>query len=254
MLLDLSQPRTLGGLLRGCLRIYANYFWTFALIAYGVVVPVETIVLGLGAGQLTGSYDPNPPLAESLVDSAAHLLVIVPLITAMHVLAVADVGAGLKPSAAKAMRGALRIFLPLVAVLAIYTVTMVAGIFALIVPGIFVYVVWYFAPQVLVVERKAIPGSLSRSYHLVKDCWWRVFGLLLAFTLIAQFPLLAISLPLDRFAEATDSAVWHLVGRMLTDAPLLSFTALSGTLLYFDLRARHEIRAAGGQQLRLPTN
>ncbi len=47
-----------------------------------------------------------------------------------------------------------------------------------------------------------------------------------------------VFLPLDLAAEAADSGPLYMLGTMLSDALIASFVALTGTLLFFDLRAR----------------
>jgi len=59
-----------------------------------------------------------------------------------------------------------------------------------IIPGIIFSVFWAFALYVLVGENKGILESLKTSHNLIRGKWWRVFGYLLLFMLIA----IAISL------------------------------------------------------------
>jgi hypothetical protein len=60
-----------------------------------------------------------------------------------------------------------------------------------------------------------------------------LIGALLAFTL--GLPLIAVS-------AVTENGVAALLGQFVVDAVCYSFTALAGTLLYFDLRARKASR------------
>lgn len=238
--LDLGLPRKLGELLRACLHLYRSYFWTFATIALVVVVPAELLVMGLGAGQLFSSYDATPSLGAQAMDFLSHILVITPLITAMHVQAVVDVGAGRVPSVARALRAGLDVFLPLVAALLIMTLGVFAGFLALLVPGLYLLVRWYVVAQAVMVDGRRATAALARSGELVQGMWWRVFGIVIVFLAIAEVPTLLIGLPLDHLAKASGREAWRLLGTMVTDVPVLSFLALSGTLLYFDLCARHE--------------
>jgi len=109
------------------------------------------------------------------------------------------------------------------------------GLIALIVPGIYLY-----CAQAAAVEGFRGTNALGRSAELVKGSWWRVFGFSIVLGLIVAAAGAGISRPLDAPADRADSGQVALVGRGLTDAVTYSFGALSATLLYFDLRARHE--------------
>jgi uncharacterized membrane protein len=238
--LDLGRPRDLGDLVAAALELYTRYFTVFAAIALAVVVPVELVVDGLGAGQLWSGYDASPPVGEAAISTFVQILVITPLITAMQVVAVRDVGAGRAPAVRRSMQAGAEVFGAVVLVVALYTAGIFLGLLALIVPGVYLGVRWYVSPQAVVIDGERGAGALRRSARLVEGKWWRVFGIVLVFNLMAGLCAALIGVPVGLLAAAADSGAVDLIGGMVVDVVVLPFIALSATLLFFDLRARHE--------------
>jgi hypothetical protein len=97
-------------------------------------------------------------------------------------------------------------------------------------PFTYFVVRWAFALQAASLERLGPIDALSRSSELVQGSWWRIFGILLALTLIFFIIFLA--------------------GTYLTAGPLLNtiivvilatpIFAIGQTLLYYDVRLRKE--------------
>jgi len=238
--LDLTCTRSLGELLGACFGLYRSYFSTFAAIALVVVVPVELIVSGVGVGQLWSAYDPEPRLAIGVAQFLALTFVSTPLVTAMHITAVIEIGAGRSPSARESLHAGLDVFAPLLGAVLLMWLGLVAGFLLLIVPGVYLIVRWYFTPQAVVADGRRGRGALARSGELVAGSWWRVFGIGIVFSLIMAPPVLIAQLLVAAAAEGADSGTVLLAGTALTDALAISVGALFGTLLYFDLRARKE--------------
>ena len=55
----------------------------------------------------------------------------------------------------------------------------------LIVPGIYLFVRWYFVPQAVVLEGAHGAGALRASGRLVEGAWWRTLGLIVLVNLVA---------------------------------------------------------------------
>ncbi len=78
-------------------------------------------------------------------------------------------------------------------------VLVVAGTFALIVPGLILITMLSVSGQAVVVERRKVLDSLSRSFNLVKGDGWSVFGFLLVIgllTLLVTALVLLVAAPL----------------------------------------------------------
>jgi hypothetical protein len=86
---------------------------------------------------------------------------------------------GERASLGACLQRAITAFLPLfiLSILMFFAIG-IASLF-LLVPGIILYMMWAVAPQVLIVERASILGSLKRSADLTSGSRWRIFGLLL---------------------------------------------------------------------------
>jgi hypothetical protein len=240
--LDLEQERGLGEILTTCLSLYASYFLLFATLAFGVVLPVDLALYGVGAGQLWSGYDDSPPLAVSIAALPVATLVVLPLVSANHARAVVALGEGTVPAIGRTLLEGVRLLPAVALVVLLYDLGSFAGLLLLIVPGVYLYVRWYVCAQAAVVEGLRGRRALRRSGDLIKGSWWRVFGISIVIGLIVAAAEAGISMPLDVLADRADSGLVSLAGEVLAEAIIYSFGALSATLLYFDLRSRCDRR------------
>jgi hypothetical protein len=238
ILLELRRPRDVGALFRDALAAYFRHFWLFVALSAAVVVPAELIVEGIGLEMLTGSYDDSPSVPEALVPTIVEFLVVTPIIAAICIYALHQIAEGARPAAGEVFVAGFEAFTPLFWAVALAAVGIALGFVALIVPGIFLAVRWYFVPQSVVIEGTRGPDALSRSGQLVQGFWWRTFGLVLLANIAIAIPGLLLVTPFTAIAESTDRAVWVMVGSAVTTAITAPFVALYSTLLYYDLLAR----------------
>jgi hypothetical protein len=235
--IELERPRDAGALLRDSLLVYFRHFWTFLALGALVVVPSELVVSGIGLEQLTADYDSTPTFAEAAIPAAVSYLVVAPLITAICVFALRSVAGGGAPGTRTAVVKGFELFTPIFFAVLLAALGIVLGL-VLIVPGIYLFVRWYFVPQTVVLESARDAGALRASGRLVDGAWWRTFGLILLVHLITLLASVILGAPLSAAAEATDRAAWALGGQILATAVTQPFAALYSTLLYFDLRER----------------
>ncbi len=92
---------------------------------------------------------------------------------------------------------------------------------------IYISILWQFAVPTALLEGSNPITALSRSFQLVKDNWWRVFGIILVLGLIFT----AINMVFSFVPIAGPIAAIIL---------LPPITSIGGALLYFDLRVRKE--------------
>jgi hypothetical protein len=239
-----ERPRDLGALLRDSFTVYRRHFATFLALAAIVVVPAELIVSGVGLEQLSSDYDSSPGFAEAAIPAAVAYLVVAPLVTAICVHALLSVAGGGSPGAREAIVKGFEAFTPIFFAVLLAAVGIVLGLL-LIVPGIYLFVRWYFVPQTVVIEGAREAGALRASGRLVQGAWRRTFGMVLLVNLLALLVAVVLGAPFTAAAEATDRALWGLAGQIVAAVVTQPFAALFATLLYFDLRERRRAAHAG---------
>jgi hypothetical protein len=235
--IELERPRDVGALLRDAFSVYLRHFWTFLAIGAIVVVPSELIVSGVGLNQLSAGYDATPSFAEAAIPGAVSYLVVAPLVSAICVFALRSVASGDSPRAREAVVKGFEMFTPLFFAVLLAALGIALGLL-LIVPGIYLFVRWYFVPQVVVVEKQQAAAALRGSSRLVDGAWWRTFALIVLVNVAALLAALVIGAPFTAAADSTDRAAWSLIGQILAAVITQPFGALYSTLLYFDLRQR----------------
>ena len=236
--LELRQPRDVGRLFADALSVYGRYLWLFVLLSAAVVVPADLIVQGVGLEMLTSSYDESPPLVESAAPTIVGFLVMTPIITAICIYALQTIAEGERPAPGQVFVAGFEAFTPLFSAVALAAIGIALGFLALIVPGIYLAVRWYFVPQAVVIEGARGPAALTRSSQLVEGFWWRTLGLVALANIAIVIPGFLLLSPFTAIAASTDQAVWALVGTILATSVTTPFVALYSTLLYYDLLAR----------------
>lgn len=122
----------------------------------------------------------------------------------------------------------------LVWVTLLYFALVIAGLFVLIIPGLIVFTILSVAGQAVVVEGAGVFDSFGRSFALVKDNAWRVFGYLLIIGLLGLLMLalvLLVALPLGTGVAA--SVVAAFLGNLLS-TPVV---AIGAAALYSQLKS-----------------
>jgi hypothetical protein len=124
-------------------------------------------------------------------------------------------------------------------------------VLAFIAAIIYLHTVLSFAPVAIVLERKPVMQSIRRSFGLVRNHFWRIFGIRLLASVVASLVAGAVSVPfslgggLMQIGEPTTGtiiltytvmAIGGAIGQIIT-AP---FTAGVAVLLYTDTRIRAE--------------
>ena len=238
--LDLARPRDLGNLLSDSLGVMRDHPGPILAMAAAIVVPVHLIVSGIGLERLTSPYWTDPGNAERFIPTIVSFFVIAPLIAAATIHMLGAVGEGRRPHAGRCLQAGLDAFTPLFLAVMISAAGIAVGLAALVLPGLYLLIRWLFVAQCVVIEDKRGFDALARSGQLVRDNWWRAFGIVLATQLIAAIPAILVSVPLEAAAESIDRELPRLAGDMLVDIVTVPFVAIVITLLYYDLRARRE--------------
>lgn len=238
--LDLARTRDLGTLLSDSLRVMRDHPAAILTIAAAIVVPVHLIVSGIGLERLTSPYWDDPGRAEQLIPTVVSFFVIAPLVAAATIHLLRAVADRQEPRASTCLQAGLDVFAPLFLAILIAAAGIAVGLAAFVVPGLYLLVRWLFVAQCVVIEDMRGFDALARSGQLVRDNWWRSFGIVLVTQLIAAIPAILVSVPLAAAAESADRELPRLAGDMLVDMVTVPFVAIVTTLLYYDLRTRRE--------------
>jgi hypothetical protein len=231
--IEIERPRSLAEIIGEAFDLYQRYPLLFATLALGVIAPYELAVLAAtGAGPLSNQSHlaPGVRLLLFLLDYA----LVGPLVSALQVHAVMQIGTGERPRLTGVAARGLRVLPDVVAAVVTAGLGIGLGFLALIVPGILLALRWSVVAQAAAIEREGWLPALRRSGALTRGNYWHIFGLLLITALLSGGVTLAVAaLPLGSTAGVASVAV-GILARTLT----VSFTALTLALLYFDLRAR----------------
>ncbi|MBA2637800.1 MAG: hypothetical protein H0U79_06225 [Solirubrobacterales bacterium] len=237
--LDLERHRDLSGIVVLALRLLRDHLGVFTALALIFVAPVTLLVDGVWGG-LLADFDASVPVVVQVVGGLIDTLVVVPLVTAAHVVAVCGLGRGEAPSVPRSLRGGLAAFPAVVLVVLLYVLAVALGLLLLFVPGVWLLVRWYFGTQAVMVDGRRGPDALRRSAELVAGHWWRTAGMVLMILVLGTLLGVMVGGPLALAAVVVESGALFVIAQILGLALAYSFAALVGTLLFFDLRARHD--------------
>ena len=253
-------PRGIGGLLAETFAVYRKNFWPFVLIVLIAIVPqVPTFAL-----------DVNPDFGSGwsgvLLFTPGLLLafIVTILIPAASVYAVAqhyagtriDVGECFKRAWFKVMSlvmASVLVALPLI-LLWVFILGPInsldqcrlstsdchlGDLWQLAIPAIaippflYLFVMWLFIDEAIMIEGRGAIAALGRSMELVRGSWWRVFGIVVVFVLI----LLGTS---KVVLELGYTISIGLIVPAVATVLVLPILLIGRTLVYLDLRVRKE--------------
>jgi hypothetical protein len=129
------------------------------------------------------------------------------------------------------LRSVEPVFWPLVAVSILFGLGVGLGFVLLIVPGLFLLVIWSVVAPVTVLERPGVFAAFGRSRTLVRGNGWNVFGVIVLVFLTVVVVSVAVGIATDSLGAVGRSLVQWAV-----NAALAPVTALSASVLYFELR------------------
>lgn len=238
--LDLGRPRDARALFRDAIVIYGRNFGLLLLLSLAVVAPIQLVVSGVGLEELTSAYRTDSPIERTVIPTLVSFLVATPLITAATIFVLGSLAAGERPRAGRTLQAALDVFAPVFAAVALAAVGIALGLLALVIPGVYVAVRWYFVTQAVAIDGARSTKALARSWDIVQDAFWRTFLIVLAANVAATAPAILILTPFTALAETADREAVLLVAEILTEGLTTPFVALVSTLLFYDLKLRKE--------------
>jgi hypothetical protein len=230
---QLERPRSVAEIVGEALEIYQRFPLLFLALALGVIAPYELAVLAAtGNGPLTTQA--HGGAGVSIVLFLLDYALVQPLISALHIHAVMQIGEGQRPRLGQVARRGLGVLPEVAAAVIAAGLGIGLGFLAFIIPGILLALRWSVVAQTAAVEHDGWLPALRRSGELTRSNYLHILGLLIVTAALAGGVTLAASaIPLGSTAGAASVALGIGV-RTIT----ASFTALTLALLYFDLRAR----------------
>jgi hypothetical protein len=251
------RPLGIGEILDAGIKLFLRHWRTLVLSVVGLILPVQILSALVTASVAPEQFDltstesgvDEGEEAEFLVGQgviAVLSIISILLATAVCFKAVADAYLGVEPEWRRSLRFAVRRLGGLFGVALIGGILVALATVALIVPGIWLFVMYSVAVPALLLERIGPVGALRRSFRLVRGRWWPTAGaLLVGYLLIGIIGALVSGVILiipsvvaedNTLAGALGSVVGGTVGSVLTTP----YSAAVVTLLYFDLRVRRE--------------
>jgi hypothetical protein len=234
----LRDPEPARAIVAETFGLYRRYPLLFLVLALGVVVPYDVLVLiATGSGPLAKG-------SELGINFLLAVFLVSPLISALHIHAVAEVRAQRTPRLSDIAARGLRV-LPTAAATAIMTTLgVLVGFVLLIVPGILLAFRWYVAVQAAAIEREGWLPAMRRSRELTRGVYGHLLGFGILIGIIAEVPLIIARAGVT----GRDTLVAAFIGGVLLHAFALAFTALATALLYFDLASRHTTVSAQAER------
>jgi lipid-A-disaccharide synthase-like uncharacterized protein len=129
------------------------------------------------------------------------------------------------------LRSVEPVFWPLVGVSILFGLGVAVGFVLLIIPGIFLMVIWSVVAPVTVLERPGVFAAFGRSRELVRGNGWNVLGVIvLVFLVVVAISIVAglVSAPLGSVGRA--------LLQWAVNALIAPVSALAASVLYFALR------------------
>ena len=247
------EPMGVGQTIDAAIKLFRAEWKTLMAIVAVISVPftvlqnyvihVTTHPVYIGGGL----YTTRSSGGLSLLLALASYLVITPLLRASMIRALAGIYLGQHPSVGQSLRSGLSKLGWILFAIVISSLAILAGLIALVIPGIILYVRYSFASSSIVVEGER-GGALGRSWRLSKGLSWHIFGTLLLAGIIAAIISAIVLVPSllltanETFTGSVSSTAWVVRAILGSISALIvtPFTIAVGVLLYFDARIRKE--------------
>ena len=220
-------------------------------LSFVVVLIGQLVILGLNLA--TRSAGTGARLGAAAATTFVSLLQS-SIVTGAIIIVIGEAVLGTKVSPADALNRLRGRIWKLVGLSLLVGLLSLLAAVALIIPGIYVFVLLAFATPVFVLEKTTVGAALSRSAELVRGSWWRTLGIGLLGEIVAVVIGGLIQLPFALFAArsagvfsttpSTDvsggSEVLLTIGRIIGGTITTPILAGTIALMYVDRRMRRE--------------
>jgi hypothetical protein len=259
----LLRPLGIGEILDVSLKIVWRNASTLIRVVVFVVLPVQIVSALLGASLVSDTTNDNtftfdtssqPTISHSDVNALIGYLVAVLLLALISSTlssgacfrAIATAYLGERSGWKESLAFALRRFPSILWITFLAGFLSILGAIACILPGIYLWVLFSVAIPAMMTEGVRGRKALGRSRRLVRNFWWRAFGVAVLgylLTSILSGAISAIILGISSFNASADSLsgiVSNVIAQTVSKVLTTPFVAAFVTVLYFDLRVRKE--------------
>lgn len=230
--IDLERERSISQLLGTTAKLCRTYPWLFFALAALAIVPWNLIELAI-TGHGPFSRTRHEPFLERQSLEVVSLLIVSPLISAMHAHAVLVIGKGVRPRFDAVVASGMRV-LPVVGLAEVVIgVATEIGLLLLLVPGVIILVRFFVTGPSAAIEQRGVRAAWRTSWELSRGNGWHILGVV--------FAILGPAVVIDLAARSVggpETSFLALVLGIGVETLIASLVALTATLLYFDLTAR----------------
>jgi Membrane domain of glycerophosphoryl diester phosphodiesterase len=246
------RPLSVGEMLDAGFRLFRHRFGTLVACVLVPVVPLTILGTIVTASTDENAYDVNAPATETGTALAGFLISLflqsagAALAVAACFKAISAAYLGESTTFRDSLGYAFRRFIPLMVAYILVVLIAIPGFFVLILPGIWLSVKLCMTFPAVVFERANPFRAIGRSWKLLRQNWWRVFGTLVVVFLIAFVVNFALTAVLGVVAAGSDTISEVAFALLATIVTLLTYMltyplwASVMTVIYYDLRVRNE--------------
>lgn len=247
-----AGPRSVTGVVRHGLRLWADNAVTLWVVLVPLTLAAELVVVlatvaaaPAGSTVLNGTIYVLPGSATGAIKAArlfgevvGGLVGVLGAGVGLRIFSQAALGHTERPAAA--LRFSWQRFGSLLWLAIIAAVATVAGLFALIIPGIYLFVAFAVGAPVVVIEGHRGVVALRRSHTLVKRRWWATLGALLPTMILVGAGGFLVITTLRTSGSVSGYALTQAVGIVVLQSLLVPLSTATTVAIYFDLHARGE--------------
>lgn len=240
------RPLTLGEILDRTFSIYRSHF----LLFIGIAAVPQAVVLALALtqtavfGLATGSS-----LASTLMNLVLIVVVIVAYLFSQGgaVLAVSQLYLGRTTTILEALKAVWDEIGPLFGVVMLNGLAVTAGLFFLVIPGIYIACRLLVCIPAAVIEKRGPSDALRRSWRLTDNYVLRALGILALFIVLTYGAALLFNWPTILAVAARNSPAmqkfWLSLGQIggsIANILVQPILLIASSVYYYDLRVRKE--------------
>lgn len=236
----LLRPRGVGEILTDAFELYRRHWQNLIVIVAVIVIPLTLFQVLVGDAWIRNGIGSDTS-GDNLVSGTLASLVLLAASVLMWTIlegaitrAAAGTFLGRDLEIGDSYRFGLARFWSIVLVGVLSALAIAGGFLLLIVPGFIVLAHLVCAIPVLVIEGKRGSAALGRSWNLVKDFGWKVFGTIIVAGLISGVVNGVLTAPFG------DNWAGRAIAGSIASVLTIPYMALVGVLIYLDLRVRKE--------------